>query len=378
MFKNLIIFCYGINLSLFSMEDNHHSFSNVFQPIELETTEYFDDIKQKLCKYDDKFKLAFQFDDKNHTIMIFLPLPLVQAIMLECGYDFFYKDKHFNFSYKLSTKSISCTFPFSDLLYKETLAAKYNNDHIEPKIINIIDIPEDNKSDHGFHILFNFLFEKYHGVIIGEAHNDFSARYTLCLLMTYFSEIGIKKIYVEFIPIQLQNIIDNYMDANTYEMPDILSSYLDFITHNTPNNIKHFNEFTYKKIVELAKKHNIKIYGIDDEKFLSLANVDNNHTARIVTMNQLAKKCYDNNNKDEKCIIFCGQLHATTCISDDNKNIWGIRELLGLPSIYIRSSLAKDMNDNKETEMCINSNPKFITRNRVTRLQANFDIYFKF
>lgn len=49
MFKNLIIFCYGINLSLFSMEDNHHSFSNVFQPIELETIDHF--LWARSCNY---------------------------------------------------------------------------------------------------------------------------------------------------------------------------------------------------------------------------------------------------------------------------------------------------------------------------------------
>ncbi|MBS0359625.1 MAG: hypothetical protein JSS53_10170 [Proteobacteria bacterium] len=177
------------------------------------------------------------------------------------------------------------------------------------------------------------------GFIVGEVHTNPAARYWLLSNVEYFKEKGIEILFVEFLPVEWQSLIDEFMNQRGEELSPILIYLLDLRETASLTSLT-------KELLIQAKKNQLKIVGIDSITLNDhLGHVD----LRLISMNTNFLSVYEKF-PGKKSITLTGALHATAVDypPTDESLIWrrldwfpveteilGLRELTGLPAIDI-------------------------------------------
>jgi hypothetical protein len=154
--------------------------------------------------------------------------------------------------------------------------------------------------------------------------------------MPYLKSQGVTTIYMEHLLSEHhQVLLDEYMQSpDNAPMPPRLELYLKFL-NNQFFRCGGYHEFNgFKRIVEEAKKNNIRIIAIDcDAAYQFYNDADrktDNTPSRLKSMNMRARECFNQYDDGGKYIIFCGNAHAV-----NYHNILGLSEWLGCSSICI-------------------------------------------
>lgn len=284
-----------------------------------------------------QFAAAFIFDEKNLTIQVHLPHPMVMNIIESCN--LFVDCDYSGWSSRGCdlTQYFNCSHERKRVNYIHD--AWLSNDKTSPKKVAWEKaVPEKINN---FEEIFDFVFNQNgcKGLIFSENHMDFVCQaWLIYLLPTLVKDYGVKTIICE-LPFQLQPMLDQYFRSQDEELPPELSScliYLDQWATLHENNPAG----TIADLVKAAKKAGIESVKAADTLMKHLGYGPESSLDRCVTFNQSLAHFYEPN---VRSIVFCGFSHATTYRLKNNleKCAYGLREILGFPALHIFSSLSQ-------------------------------------
>lgn len=338
-----------------------------------------------------QFASAMTYDDSHNVISVHLPCQMVSYVFGNLTtIHWQLEDSTLSELYPSQLPEMCFEIAFCSLSFEKELTqamqnAGYANFTMTPCTISWKQAAPDKFSKTRAVLDYVFKQNPFKGFIGGESHLDFYGRYWLAKkLPLLVTEYGVQTLVLEVISEELQSFLNAYMDMETLEMPKELEAYLDLADamnawYGVPDQIE--DRSSYKYLVQSAKKAGIKsIIAIDNAKYSFpvgiKANLENSHepynNERLVLMNQLfAEKKSD---FQDNYVVLCGLGHGG--IYRQCGDIYGLREISGLPLIEFTSSMGKK--EIQESSIFFNPSPGWEKNDKAEWQKPDFTIYKKF
>ena len=209
------------------------------------------------------------------------------------------------------------------------------------------------------------------GFVVGEVHNDKSAKQFFIDNMGFLKSQGVEILYMEHLLHEChQTLLDEYYRSppNT-KMPQLLELYLK----DQDKNRGLSGSATFYNVVKAAKENGIRIIAIDSEVTYQLGvaknigDLSDSKEDRIKAMNMLMLERFQEyqNSTTGKYVMFIGSAHVATYL-----NIPGGSELLGCPSIVINDLNKTNINES------IKQNVEFHVPHGMKKEILHFDILY--
>lgn len=186
-------------------------------------------------------------------------------------------------------------------------------------------------------------YRQFQGVCIGEVHNHISSKKFLIDNMEALRALGVKTLFLEDILYDtMQPFLDEYFQTPDADIPFIVRHHQ--CQWDQKYGFKH--PYTYENILREAKRHGIRIVGIDTSTALEVAikgKAKKDYMQRTRAMNFVAQQIIKREKGDGRYLAFMGMAHAATVAlqckpSDPAITSIGVADMLQCPLITIRDA----------------------------------------
>lgn len=200
--------------------------------------------------------------------------------------------------------------------------------------------------------LISDVFKEHEGCFIGEDHSHISPKKFLINHIQQLKQEGVRTLFLEHIPSEtMQSELDYYFNSPDIEMPPNLAFYLD---HQDKGQLVADPQWGFKALVKEAKLAGIRVVAIDTEASYDILSGQN----RFKAMNYQAYQIIEKEKQNGKYIALVGSAHVC-----QNKDVYGLSELLGQPNIIIA--------DASETKIFTN------VKQHLNELQGSVNVYLR-